>query len=388
MYSQQSYTIISSSFFYQGLRKYMCNAYPRRYARSMPKVSSKFVDENGNNGPLRQYKTTLHTLMSSISDRNGAAAVRLPEPSYTRVESGDHGVDSQRQVRHQQLLERDVEKNKERPANQKYDNADDGMSIYDRYSDVVDLNRPKEQMRIQSPQVRNSTPTETRRKFPNSEKSGEIHDLHLHVSDEDEEITFNHPLNSSSEQHPDPRHVAPSMTVISSCMSSLKQHPGVRLYAHGTKCQPRKVWIRLDSAKDALIWRTENTSVASPKTAQSLGQAHEIFLLDLLYVDIGKTTASLKAIPEENIPEDLCFSLLSKQGSLDLNAKTALERNALVSCLCLILDERCSRQQSKNDGPRSHWRTLYKSVVASADKGSDIVGDCNESLTFSSTSIL
>jgi len=352
----------------------MCNAYPKRYARTILRRSSKSADDRVS-GPLTQYKTTLHTLAGVIRDRNDEWTVSeyLSSPQtglelgVTSRESYQDAVFSRRQ-----LLERGTDPIDHSSTNPGGDVASDSISTYETYSDVVDLNNPRQ----------SRSAIESKHKISTVDK----HDLDF----DEEEIIFDdrvplHPNKPkqgvASPNHPDPHHIAPSMAVIQSCMSSIKQQPGIRLFAHGTRCQPRKVWIRLDPIKDILIWRTESVSTDSPTVAQTLGQSREISLFDILYIDIGKTTSALKAIPETNVPQGLCLSILSKQGSLDLNAKTPLERDAIISCICLLLDERCSRKHGK--GSQSHWRSLYKKVVDNTDKGTDVLSDASESVALS-----
>ena len=158
-------------------------------------------------------------------------------------------------------------------------------------------------------------------------------------------------------------HKPPSQMVLSSTMTSLRD-PGIRLSAHGTQCQPRRIWIRLDIHAEAIQWRTETlpsstignigsadsnhveddkdadggSSPTSQTSLITLGPIHSIALTDILFVDVGKTTAALSKLNSLKIPSQLCFSLLTSNGSLDLQAGSRLERDALISCFCLILD--------------------------------------------------
>jgi len=90
-----------------------------------------------------------------------------------------------------------------------------------------------------------------------------------------------------------------------------------------------------------------------------MGPIHEIPLFDILYVDVGKTTAALKRLEETVIPEDFCLSLLTKGGSLDLVAGDLEERDSLVSCFCWILDGlRLDAGVGGGEGEGSDWRDL------------------------------
>jgi hypothetical protein len=50
------------------------------------------------------------------------------------------------------------------------------------------------------------------------------------------------------------------------------------------------------------------------------------------------------------VSESLCFSLLTKEGSLDLEANSHRERDALVQCFSLVLDEVHAQ----------NWRDIYR----------------------------
>jgi hypothetical protein len=155
--------------------------------------------------------------------------------------------------------------------------------------------------------------------------------------------------------HPDATcgHNVPSEIVLSSTLLSFRD-PGIRLYAHGTQCEPRRIWIRLDVMNEQLSWRTENTAASNRSSNDpnlvTLGQVHQIPLMQVLFVDVGRTTAALQML---DIHEDSCFSILTNGGSLDLQASNKLERDALISCMCLILDT------VYNNIPREKsWRRL------------------------------
>lgn len=170
-------------------------------------------------------------------------------------------------------------------------------------------------------------------------------------------------MSEPSPIHPNSRsdHRVPSQMVLSSTLTSLRE-PGIRLFAHGTQCEPRRIWIQLEVHKELIEWRTESKSKAGDKTSVVLGSKHTISLKDVIYVDVGKTTAALQLLSEEEVSSNLCFSILTKNGSLDLNAGNKLERDALISCFCLILDT-----IYLDDPEGSCWRELYsaESSVAS-----------------------
>jgi len=69
-----------------------------------------------------------------------------------------------------------------------------------------------------------------------------------------------------------------------------------------------------------------------------------------MYVDVGKQTTALRRVENAALADSVCFSLLTKDGSLDLEANSSLERDALVNCFSLVLDEVHAQ----------NWRDLYR----------------------------
>ena len=117
---------------------------------------------------------------------------------------------------------------------------------------------------------------------------------------------------------------------ISTTMQQLRD-TGIMIIAHGSKGKPKKV--RLALTENAIEWRTES------KRKNKVGKMHQVPLTHIMYVDVGKQTTALRRVENASISENLCLSLLTKEGSLDLEATSALERDALVNCFSLVLDE-------------------------------------------------
>lgn len=150
--------------------------------------------------------------------------------------------------------------------------------------------------------------------------------------------------------------------VISAAMQQLRD-PGVLVVAHGSKGKPKTVRLRL--VESAISWRTEQQRKKpsqSGETGPKLGKLHHVPLSHILYVDVGKQTTALRRVENAAVSEDLCFSLLTKEGSLDLECNSARERDALVSCFSLVLDEVHS----------SNWRDVQR--VPSSDMPSSFDG--------------
>jgi len=132
--------------------------------------------------------------------------------------------------------------------------------------------------------------------------------------------------------------------VISAAMQQLRE-PGVLIVAHGSRGKPKTV--RLQLTENAITWRTETRKHANKA---KMGKLHQVPLSHIMYVDVGKQTTALRRVENASVAENLCFSLLTKEGSLDLEANSARERDALVSCFSLVLDEVHAQ----------NWRDIYR----------------------------
>ena len=139
--------------------------------------------------------------------------------------------------------------------------------------------------------------------------------------------------------------------VISAAMQQLRD-PGVLIVAHGSRGKPKTVRLQLTEA--AITWRTEtrkrSTSGNAANAKPKLGKLHQVPLSHIMYVDVGKQTTALRRVENASVNENLCFSLLTKEGSLDLEANSPRERDALVSCFSLVLDEVHAQ----------NWRDIYR----------------------------
>ena len=177
---------------------------------------------------------------------------------------------------------------------------------------------------------------------------------------------------------PSPAHPAipklPSPKILNETMQRL-QNRGIRLVAHGVASESKRVWIKLDSETSTLTWQTEfprkiPNQLGEISLVMMRGALHKIALPNILYVDVGKKTNALLKPENEDVLDTTCFSLLTQNGSLDLQANSRLERDALVSCFSMVLDEVHSQD----------WRTLYAespdtssvAVQSSCMSGSDL----------------
>jgi len=136
--------------------------------------------------------------------------------------------------------------------------------------------------------------------------------------------------------------------VVSAAMQQLRD-PGVLIVAHGSRGKPKTV--RLVLTETAITWRTEmRKKNAHGGKELKLGKLHQVPLSHIMYVDIGKQTTALRRVENASVSEALCFSLLTKEGSLDLEANSPRERDALVQCFSLVLDEVHAQ----------NWRDIYR----------------------------
>lgn len=139
---------------------------------------------------------------------------------------------------------------------------------------------------------------------------------------------------------------------------------GVVIIAHGSRGKPKKVRLQLTST--AITWRTESQKRKVPGTSKDLklGKLHSVSLSNIMYVDVGKQTAALKRVDNKNISESLCFSLLTKEGSLDLESSSVRERDTLVGAFSLVLDD-VHNQRNLN------WRD-NQAVMAARSASGDV----------------
>jgi hypothetical protein len=140
-----------------------------------------------------------------------------------------------------------------------------------------------------------------------------------------------------------PKHPAISNTPPQSINVETMKHlqsSGIRMMAHGVHCEPRKVWISIDD--QSIIWQSEfQKGIPDMNGKRSFvavrGSLHRIDWKSIEYIDVGKRTDALKQATA--VADHLCFSLLTPDGSLDLQSNSQLERDTLVSCLGIKLDE-------------------------------------------------
>jgi hypothetical protein len=123
--------------------------------------------------------------------------------------------------------------------------------------------------------------------------------------------------------------------VISAAMQQLRD-PGVLIVAHASRGKTKTA--RLQLTESAITWRPA-TRKKGKDPKPKIGKLHQVPLSHIMYVNVGKQTTALRRVENAAVNESLCFSLLTKEGSLDLEANSPRERDALVSCFSLVFDE-------------------------------------------------
>jgi hypothetical protein len=155
-------------------------------------------------------------------------------------------------------------------------------------------------------------------------------------------------------QHMNESHQGSDNRDLSTTMQQLRK-TGVSIVAHGSRGKPKPV--RLQITDNSITWRTETkkkTATSYTTEVTKLGKIHSVSLQNILYVDIGKQTTALRRVENAAVSESLCFSLLTKEGSLDLEANSVSDRDTLVRCFSLVLDK----------VHKQNWRDLYRSGLS------------------------
>lgn len=179
--------------------------------------------------------------------------------------------------------------------------------------------------------------------------------------------------DANSPVHPSHSHRVPDIRILRETLSRL-QGRGIRLTAHGVHSQAKRVWIRYETDTGTLQWQTETakktttatTATTGTPTTSTLalvrGPLRNVPMANVMYIDVGKKTTALLQLPDSDVPGNTCFSLLTASGSLDLQAHSRQERDALVSCCSLLLDQ--------VHGDATDWRRLYEETAITTNSSS------------------
>jgi len=159
---------------------------------------------------------------------------------------------------------------------------------------------------------------------------------------------------ASSVRHPSRRHHLPPAAALQRARDELEAGR-MRLTAHGVTSRARTVYLRYDSDTEILLWQTE--AARRRQSSSEDTSWNRLPLANVLFVDVGKKTMAL--MRQTAVDEEHCLSLLTAAGSLDLQAPSAAQRDALVSVLASLLDQVHDRD----------WRLLYEETASTAVMG-------------------
>lgn len=174
-------------------------------------------------------------------------------------------------------------------------------------------------------------------------------------NNDEEQVVFGNTSNNntqSQQQQPAAMDMQQNEEIVISAAMQQLRDPGVLIVAHGSRGKPKTV--RLQLTESAVTWRTETrkkgVGIKMNDPKPKMGKLHQVPLNHIMYVDVGKQTTALRRVENASVSDSLCFSLLTKEGSLDLEANSPRERDALVSCFSLVLDEVHAQ----------NWRDIYR----------------------------
>lgn len=146
------------------------------------------------------------------------------------------------------------------------------------------------------------------------------------------------------------------------------RHQGVRLIGHGIHSEPRYVWINMHD--QCFSWASEHQRLDQHDSHTTVvrvkGTPHEIPWSDVVYVDVGRKTKSFKSCEDETVADHCCFSLLTTQGTLDLQAASLLERDSIVACIAHTMDTL-----------HPHWRDLAATASSAGGAPSLVLSSAN-----------
>ena len=133
--------------------------------------------------------------------------------------------------------------------------------------------------------------------------------------------TWQSPLTEDMDQQ--------SESIMSSLQRCLTQPPGIKMIAHGTRCNPRPVYITLHFTdkmqhlpledQNSLTWRAELRTKNNTAKALKLGNLRTVSFGSIVGIRRGKVTPALRRVQTAStVDTAICFSLLTKTGTLDL----------------------------------------------------------------------
>jgi hypothetical protein len=104
--------------------------------------------------------------------------------------------------------------------------------------------------------------------------------------------------------------------------------PGIVVILHTAKKGSKAIKIRLDGSD--LLWQSNKPN---PK------KRFRLKIIDILRVEKGKTTQNFQSVSASKVDENLCFSLITPYSTIDLQASSSLERDAMAKALELLVEQ-------------------------------------------------
>ncbi len=321
-------------FIPRGFRFTYCGSYPKRYAwssRSKRRRNRRMMQPCLGNGTYNGMNNggVNHSSYNDYADSTAGtgSVVSITESSTTMNMNTNHRELSAQGMR--------IDPNNNNNNNHKNINHG-GIGMKNRFHhQSQSLPEEEEVIDFTSPQPTTSIHRNVSYSMGNNNNN--YHNRTMNHTPGNNMIQQNTPFSSSASTFNDE-------IAISTTMQQLRD-TGIKIIAHGSKGKPKSV--RLILTENAIEWRTESTS---SRRRNKAGKTHQVPLSHIMYVDVGKQTTALRRVENASIADHVCLSLLTRDGSLDLEASSSQERDALVNCFSLVLDE----VHAKN------WRDVYR----------------------------
>jgi len=120
-----------------------------------------------------------------------------------------------------------------------------------------------------------------------------------------------------------PGKVDPDLTLLTAFTSVLRQ--GITISLHTIKGVKQ---INLTLSGTELKWQSLKVFVR---------KISKLDVKDILYIEMGKKTTSFKLPGASSVLDDYCFSLITNQESIDLEASSKVERDALAQGFAILI---------------------------------------------------
>ena len=117
--------------------------------------------------------------------------------------------------------------------------------------------------------------------------------------------------------------VDPDLTLLTAFTSVLRQ--GITISLHSIKGVKQ---INLTLSGTELKWQSLKVFVR---------KISKLDVKDILYIEMGKKTTNFKLPSASSVLDDYCFSLITNQESIDLEASSKVERDALAQGFAILI---------------------------------------------------